>query len=229
MKTINWCGYEWVTEKWGMINPKKSHIWYDDSAVIENFDNSINLLTHHCPKEFVIGDKYIISSNSVGLISNTTKFKWGIFEIEAKLPKGKWFCPSFFLWSELSEIDIFKASSNKYYNILKKWTNNPLLWSIKSNIQIKNNNNLIKCHNLGFRNLSDQWINYKLEWTPDYLKFYYNNKLVRFVDDKNIMKYINSNEMNIVINNMVKENIPSSVSEYSEFNIKSFKYTKYNI
>lgn len=225
MKLINWCGHEWETEKWGLIEPNNPYIWYDDSAVIKKFDDSINLLTHHCPKEFKINNKYIISSNSVGLISSKSKFKWGTFEIDAKLPKGKWFCPSFYLWSNSSKIIIFKSNNNKYYNFLEKWKNNPFLWNIKSDIQIKDIN-LIKNHNLGFINLSEKCVNYKLVWTPEYLKFYYNNKLFRMINDYNIMKHINSYEMNIVITNMVKDNIPSNLSEYSGFNIKDFKYSK---
>ena len=112
---IQWSGYDWLTqERWGNMHPDKTYNWYDPSAVEIRNDDLI-LKTHYNPKEFTVNDKKITSNYGVGLISNTTKFDYGYFEIEAKLPTGKNLWPAFWMWSFDSwppEIDIFEAYSS---------------------------------------------------------------------------------------------------------------------
>jgi beta-glucanase (GH16 family) len=114
-KTIKWSGYNWITqERWGDIHPDKPYNWYDPSAV-EVVGENLILKTHHNPKEFTINKKKIVSNYGVGLVSNTTKFGYGYFEIEAKLPTGRNLWPAFWMWSFDAwppEIDILEAYSS---------------------------------------------------------------------------------------------------------------------
>ena len=45
MATIRWKGYEWITEeRWGQVHPEKSHWWYDESCVLIDNENNLNLM-----------------------------------------------------------------------------------------------------------------------------------------------------------------------------------------
>jgi hypothetical protein len=91
MKTINWSGYEWITqERWGDIHPEKTYCWYDEHAVSIDVNSHLHLKTRYNPKWFK--DKELWSNTGVGLVSCTNKFKHGTFEIEAKLPNGLNLC-----------------------------------------------------------------------------------------------------------------------------------------
>ena len=88
MTTVNWQGYEWITqERWGQIHPEKPHWWYDPSCVNVDDNGMLHLTTKCNPTYFRDLDK--ISPIGVGLVSCTEKFGYGVFSIDAKLPKGK--------------------------------------------------------------------------------------------------------------------------------------------
>lgn len=74
----------------------------------------------------------------------------------------------------------------------------------------------------GIKNPSKNFIKYKLVWSPDGLKFYYNNKLIRQVDDVDIMAQINNTTMNVILNNSLSK--PDNDTN-SDFVVKYFKFS----
>jgi len=116
VRTIKWQGYEWITqERWGQVHPEKSHWWYDESCVSIDEKDNLHLKTKSNPKYFPELD--VISNIGTGLVSCTEKFGYGVFSIDAKLPKGKHLWPAFWMWSWDSwppEIDIFEGYSNGF-------------------------------------------------------------------------------------------------------------------
>lgn len=231
MKTLNWSGYEWLTqERWGSIHKDKSYCWYDPSAVQTTLKGYLNLKTQYNPKEFPhLG---IRSKIGVGLVSCVTEFGPGTFEIKAKLPHGKNLWPAFWMWGWDSwppEIDIFEGYSHKRPNYKRFNWNKPWAWRhIDTNVHYtKNGKNSMKgpkSHFMGFKDPTRNFIKYKLDWSLDSLKFYYNNRLVRTIDDPLVMKQVNSTKMNVVINNHVTKDMPYSEIPNSNFTIKYFKY-----
>lgn len=234
---INWCGYNWITqERWGQIHKNKTQGWYDPSCVIIEKDNSISLLTKPHKKIFNIDGKKVVSPNGVGLISCTEKFGFGRFEIKAKLPKGQYLWPAFWMWAWGEwppEIDIFEGYSSKYFGYFKPSFTNISLWNVESNVHVKDYNHITipspgpKDHWIGFISPSDKYMVYALEWREDSLKFFYNDKLVRTIDNKIVLDYLSNYKMNIIINNMIRNKAPEGHTEISNFNIKYFKYDKY--
>ena len=228
---IQWSGYDWLTqERWGNMHPDKTYNWYDPSAVEIRNDDLI-LKTHYNPKEFTVNDKKITSNYGVGLISNTTKFDYGYFEIEAKLPTGKNLWPAFWMWSFDSwppEIDIFEAySSIKKSSYFKIHLDSLFgFYNVQTNVHYKEKekgkNIGGKTHWFGFKNPQKHFIKYGCLWEENQIVFYYNGKKVKTINDQNILNTLKNTKMNVIINNHIREDIGDFGT--SEFIVKSFKY-----
>lgn len=230
---INWSGYEWLTqERWGKIHKDKPWNWYDPSCVRTDNWGYLHLETHKNPTK--IGR--LKPEYGVGLISSVKDFGYGIFEIEAKLPTGKKLWPAFWMWSPSSnswppEIDIFEGYTDNRNGYLKFNRFNPLgWWNLPSNIWTHNNPDNGKAVNLkartgysGFKNPATNFIKYTCTWTEDYILIEHNNKVVRLIDDPNVLKHFNDKKMCVVINNHFQKDPPKE-DNYSDFTIKYFNY-----
>jgi beta-glucanase (GH16 family) len=169
-----------------------------------------------------------------GLVSCVTEFGPGTFEIKARLPHGKNLWPAFWMWSWDSwppEIDIFEGYSHKNPNYFRINWNKLWAWRhIDTNVHYtkdgKNTMKGPKSHFMGFKDPTREFIKYKLDWSLNSLKFYYNNRLVRIIDDPLVMEQVNSTKMNVVINNHITKDMPYSEIPDSTFTIKYFKYEK---
>ena len=232
MTTVNWQGYEWITqERWGQIHPEKPHWWYDPSCVSIDDAGMLHLHTKCNPKYFRDIDK--ISPIGVGLVSCTEKFGYGVFSIDAKLPKGEHLWPAFWMWSWDSwppEIDVFEAYSNGLGSYIKPRLSNPLgFWNIQTNVHYTDEvgNKMLggKTGYMGYKNPTKHFITYTCVWKKDSIKFYYDGKLVREVTDSNILKRLETTKMNVIINNGVTDKVDQSNPPDSDFMIQTFRYT----
>lgn len=233
MQIINWSGYEWMTqERWGQVHPDKWIQWYDPSAVKIDEKNRLHLYTHKNPRKFPnIQQK---SPVGVGLVSNLTRFKYGRFEINAKLPKGPWLCPAFWTWSWSNwppEFDIFEGYSGKsgnYWNFNLKRIKKP--WKIETNLHWMNNGlhssagydraQLSYC-----KNPTKHFINYRLDWYPDKVEWWWNDRMVQKVDNQDVLKTLENTEMNVIINNAIMWDMDLENPTHSDFIINWFKWT----
>lgn len=237
-KTINWSGYDWLTqERWGNIHENKTICWYDPTAIEKIYqasgDDQLVLKTHKNPKHFPHLD--VTSNIGVGLVSNTTKFSHGYFEIEAKLPRGKHLWPAFWMWSWTDwppEVDIFEAYTRKSNGYLTFNIKNPFgFWDVKTNVHLGDypgNYNLgAKTHWMGFKDPSKHFIKYGCMWTPYSLDLYYNDNLVRTIDDEKIMEQFKHTTMNVIINNGVDRDVDVDNPPESEMIVNYFTYEPY--
>ena len=231
---INWKGHQWLQkERWGSVHPEKPHWWYDPSASYIDAEDNLNLLTQRNPKYFAEIDK--ISTIGVGLFSCQSRFGWGEFEIEAKLPYGDHLWPAFWMWSWDSwppEIDILEAYSDNNPNYFKLRLLKPLgFWNVQTNVHYidKNLNKMSggKTHFLGFKDPTKNWIKYSVKWLPNKLEFYYNGRLVRKITDTKILEQLNLKKMNVIINNGVTAGVNLEKSNYSNFVIRDFTYNPF--
>lgn len=239
MKQINWANYNWITqERWGQIHPDKPIVWYDESAVVLNDDNSIDLLSHWNPKKFrnLLGNSDFFSDIGVGLISCTEKFEYGYFELTAKLPTQAFAWPAFWMWSWDKwppEIDVFEGYANrkgKYWSSFWDILENRF-WKVESNVHLGKtpNNYNIGAHNhfLGYKSPSVVWNKYAVLWLPEEISFWYNDTLVRKIKERSILDQLKGTTMNVVINNSVYKTHPSHKKDVGVFSIKDFTYTMY--
>jgi hypothetical protein len=231
MRTFEWEGYEWITqERWGQVHPEKSHWWYDESCVFVDNQDQLHLTTKYNPKKF--DELNVTSPIGVGLVSCTEKFSHGIFTIEAKLPTGENLWPAFWMWSWDEwppEIDVFEGYSDNNSDYLKLSLGNPFgFWNVQTNLHYKENGESKmlggKTHYYSFKNPVKHFIKYTLDWSKEYVKFYYNDRLVRTINEPSILRQLNSTTMNVVINNGVTKEVNKETPPISDFIVKSFNY-----
>ena len=233
MKTINFCGYEWITqERWGQFHKDKPYVWYDEDSVKINNDDTISLMSEHKPKFFSEFGR--TAQMAVGLISCTEQFGYGKFELECKLPNLAYSWPAFWMWSWSDwppEIDIFEGYSNikgSYSTSIFDRLFNNIFFNVKTNIHIKNSDKKWDIgdtpHFFGYRDPRKEFNKFSLIWAPEYIHFYYNDTLVRNVSDSEILKLINGHKMNVIINNSLTRYHRSHINNVGEMIIKNFKY-----
>ena len=170
------------------------------------------------------------------MISCTEKFSYGTFSIEAKLPKGPYLWPAFWMYAWESwppEIDVFEAYSNSrssYFN----WDWRSLfgkLWRVETNIHLgeaPNNYSLgAQPEYIGFTSPTEKFNTYTVDWTPTYIKIYYNNKLVRQVTDPDVLKQLEGKTMNVIVNNGVQNSYPLDSNLQTELIARNFRYIPY--
>lgn len=230
--TINWMGYMWLThETWGRYHPKNIQQWYDTDCVQIKGDDSLSLYTKYKPKRFTGEHEGIpydnVAETAVGLVSCQYLFHFGKYEIVAKLPSGPNLWPAIWLWSLTEwppEIDIIEAYSNhkgSYFD----WNIFP--YKVKRNFFYRENGKVeqVGAKNIwvGFRPPNKRFVKYQMEWTPDHIKIGANGCYSRIIDGE-VMKYYQE-PMRFIINNAVHKDHPVG-APYTEFKIKSFKYTK---
>lgn len=230
MKTINWSGYNWITEeRWGQIHFGKSWNWYDPDCV-ELIDGDLHLSISDTAKKFIDEGGKVVSPNGTGLVCCLSNFGFGRFEIEAKLPKGVGLWPAFWMWATNAwppEIDIFEGYSgdgNYRGNILR-----PV--KVQSCVHVRNEWQTKKiparspwfCQ---FNNRPDETFNtYTCDWLPDRIEFYINGRSVRKIKDKNILNHLADYKMQVIINNHVDGKYVNHFAYESPFVVKYFNFT----
>jgi len=238
---FKWSGFEWIPkERWGICHPIKPDWWYDPERVEIDENDTLHLKTKWNPKH--INDEIGESKIGVGLISSVDKFKYGEYEIEAKLPKGKDLWPAFWMWAWESyppEIDVLEAYST-YHNKISSYWNGRLhewlfgkFWRVESNVHLIDNtsdeNRSLGAERnfFGFKDPSKRFIKYKLIWLKDKIEIYYDGKLNRRITDRNILKQFDNVTMNVILNNgITAEADPTKIKE-TDYQIKSFNYIPY--
>ncbi|MDD2260666.1 MAG: family 16 glycosylhydrolase [Clostridia bacterium] len=225
-ETINWMGYEWLNRQtWGRVHPDDPIAWMDPNCVkVEN--NILQLHTRYNPKRFGDGQSSYVAETAIGLVSCQHPFHFGDYEIEAKLPTGKYLWPAIWLWSLTNwppEIDIIEAYSNKkgsYFN----WAIYP--YRIKSNLHYAENGNKstgAKSIWVGLKKPEDRFIRFQMKWRPDKIMIGSDGCYSRTYKG-GIMKHFQE-PMRFVINNGIQNKYRVG-SDANVFLIKSFKYTK---
>jgi hypothetical protein len=131
------------------------------------------------------------------------------------------------------EIDVFEGYANKkgkYYSsfwdiLLNKF------WKVETNVHLGKtpyNYNLgAQNHFLGYKSPSEVWNKYSVLWLPHEISFWYNETLVRRINDRDILKQFTDTTMNVVINNSVYKVHPSHKTDVGVFSVRNFKYQKY--
>ena len=235
MKNLNWSGYEWIKqEAWGKIHPDKAWNYYDDNAVYIGEGDLLHLRTHYNPAEIEHEGKIYNPEYGVGLVSCTEKFHFGYFEIEAKLPTGYALWPAFWMYGSPwpPEIDILEGYTGNRQDYLHFNIHNPLAYNkVEScvhygNVKEETKTNLPARAAMMFKDPRKHFIKYGCNWQKDIIEIYYDNRLVRTITDKQILKEMDQPQMVLINNHLTKKGLEKVGTQSSDFQVKYFKYDK---
>lgn len=216
-----------------------------ENRSITNGILNLTVKKENCQCQFWDGTLYN-KSYTMGAIFSKSTFKYGYFEILCKIPQlvgtsytGKGFGPNFWLWPSApdayeptktnvreSEIDFFefdaetnKHTCNVHYRDISMAENEP--WVLR---QPDSNNNDPYDFNVDF----STYHKFGCEWSPNYISFYFDDKLVRTTDVEYASKLIPMNifvDINIPAKNFVKDFASNSLFPYT-YNVDYVKVYK---
>lgn len=251
-KKFKWNDYNWECSMEGgrIIHPDHPYYWFDKKNVeIDYKDKDKPIYLYVDYKKTTITHSDGITYNpymACGLIKSIEKFSFGTFSCDIKLPKGHKLWPSFWLTGAENwppEIDICEAwtGDNNYFNLfIPKFPYFYPSWKTTTNVHYLNDD-LSKLdagsHNVSIfkqlKNPTNTFINYKVEWFPDQINFYIDDKLIREIKNEipqKLVKNLNHPDkdfkMNVVFN-VWCENFESEILMLSPMIIKNFKYNPY--
>ena len=230
---IEWSDYTWLTkEPWGRIHPDKAWNHYDKTAVEIDEDNVLHLKTQYNPQKIIHDGEIYHPEYGVGLISSTEKFHFGYFEIEAKLPTGYALWPAFWMYGSPwpPEIDILEGYTGNRQDYLHFNIHNPLAYNkVEScihygNVKEETKTNLPARAAMMFKDPRKHFIKYACEWREDFIKIYYDGKLVRTITDKQVLEDMNKPQRIIINNHLTEKGLDKVGRQGSDFQVKYFKY-----
>jgi beta-glucanase (GH16 family) len=245
-ETINCFNREWLTRmRWGSIHDKpgpRANCWYDPTAITVYETGRVDLNIHHNPKTFIIDQEGQAPLNlhadyGVGLLCSVENFLYGTFILEAKLPKGNYLWPAFWLYTatehRAEEIDIMEGySRDTGYRAMGGMCGKTFRgWNIQScmhvNYDAKSKGLPAKypdCEDFD-TDPASEYVRYGLLWKPDEIAFFINEDCIRLVLDKKLLQYFQS-PMMVIINNHIDGRYYKqfSLNGVTPFEIRKFEY-----
>ena len=167
----------------------------------------------------------------MGLISSVEKFHFGYFEIKAKLPTGYALWPAFWMYGAPwpPEIDILEAYTGNRQDYLHFNIHNPLAYNkVKScihygNVEEGTKTNIPARAGMIFKDPRKHFIKYGCNWMRYKIEIFYDNKLVRTITDRKILKQMDKPQRVIINNHLTEKGLDKVGKQQSDFQIKYFK------
>lgn len=217
---------------WGDYHPADLQQWYDPQAVI--IKGGLNLCVTENTKEVTSYNVNGVQQNNlfpavipngVGLVTSIKSYEYGIFVWNILLPTGAGLWPAVWMSGRDSwppEIDVLEGYSEKNGKYGK---------SLNTNIHCGSSNEThygIGANRHGLFVDKDEILNLICDWNKDRIKIYYNGFLCRIVTNKDDMKWFESQNMRIILNQGLRKEImhdlPFDRINVAPMVIKDFSY-----
>lgn len=248
-ETINCFNYDFLCHpSWGHVHDKptpRANCWYDPLAITTHDNGMVDLnILHHLAvfdynqknvsDEWIVdgkfkegADKLLCAEYGVGMLWSVQPFSFGTYILKAKLPKGNYLWPAFWLFTATpnrpEEIDILEGYSEETgYKVMKGLCRKVFDgWNLRNCIHTGDNSlpkypaiyPTLSQFNV---NPSEEYVEYKLVWEHTAMLFYVNNVLVRAIFDKAVLdNFIKYPYMHVVINTHIDGRF------YKKFNIEN--------
>ncbi len=127
-----------------------------------------------------------------GVLHSIKGYRYGIFKIEAMFPVGTNLFPSFWLSGIESwppEIDIFEGYNSRD--------------TIEPNVHYgdcNENHKQTGATRISMSHKQDRWHEFVCWWEKNFIKIYYDGRLVYKVTDKNVLKWFDNKTMKVILN-----------------------------
>lgn len=231
--TFNWRGWDWYAYKHCKNDTENCKDAYLSTNCVVTNNNTIKLPINYNPKKFPNDKLNTIRTYECAFIESSKVFSYGTYEFDVILDNSPNTWPAIWLYGannwppEIDVVEAYPRKNGKVINITDtKW---------ETNIHYDDNGAkqygakgiptllYLLTHKQG---KPDTW---KLVWTPEYIKIYFNGIRVRYVNDKKVINHFNANnKMRVVVNNMLQKDYNKSDYEKQEnFELTNFKYTPY--
>lgn len=162
-----------------------------------------------------------------GELQSQEEFTYGTFIWKVTMPSGKYLWPAVWLCGKYSwppEIDVFEGyTDNKgsYLDCLEVNYCTNVHYATKTSPHLQ-------CKARGINRLIYTLLNkkeneWKLVWTPSYIKIYWNGFRIRCIKDSKVLKHINQNPKMYIIMNMMSNSSQVSLNQ-APLIIHDFKY-----
>ena len=235
---VNCFGYDfWCHPTWGHIHDKptpRADCWYDRDAITIHDNGAVDLNILHHLAVFDSNQKDVTSlwvedgkfkkgidkvvpplmyaEYGVGMLWSVGTFSFGEYVLTAKLPKGNYLWPAFWLYTDTAnrpeEIDIFEGYSEETnYKVMRGFCGKVFDgWNIRSCIHTGDNSlpkydaiyPALEDFNI---NPSEEYVKYSFVWMKDVIAFYINDICVRMILDKDVLyNFIKYPLMHVIIN-----------------------------
>lgn len=217
---LTWDGFDWICRPlYGTNHPNDNFTYVDEKMVSIDDEKNLILDFNFNPKPLPMSDGSIVEKPyGRGYCRSVYEFKYGTFKWEMKCPYGNYIWPALWMSSDYSwppEIDCMEGWSEKSPKYIKRL----LFRNIKptmhwnkdgKHLEETKNNILLCCLKCG-----DKFDKYKVVWTPNYVKVFYNNILIKKFTNKDMLAEMNKPE--------VKFHPIMSVKPYGAFSDKDYE------
>lgn len=205
-------------QPWGEFHPNDLHQYYDNNGTLSYVSpEGLVLELRKQPKTFLkknlaewqqkpnMPDEISIPVG-VGMVSTRESWRYGWFEGWIKLPKGQSYWNAFWLTALKTwppEIDIFEGYSEEgpYYNVGRA-KDRKIQPNLHYGVIEDGTKKMYSPFNNTVKDSTERFVQYVCHWEQDFIKIYYDGKLVFQCTDVNILKWFNREDVSqyIILN-----------------------------
>lgn len=204
-----WKGWEWFTyEHAKNTSSSDKHSYYAEN-VTTTANDELFFYIKYAPKKFDNDTPNTQREFGCAIVESSHEFTYGKFIFKAHIPNSPLTFPAIWLYNPSlypAEIDVLEAFPDRNGCVLGlkgvRWETNIHYGDKVKQYGAKRINTLwyLLTHR---KNKADKWV---LDWTPNYIKFYFNGLCVRTIKDKDVLEFMNRvPKMRVVINTMTQE------------------------
>jgi hypothetical protein len=230
---------------WGDFHPTSPHQYYDNDGTLSYVSKEgLVLELKKIPKIYKksdlpdwrqplkMDDEFTIPVG-VGLVTTKQSWKYGWFEATIKLPKGMSYWPALWLsgletWPP--EIDIFEGYSHEspLYNH-KNTPHRNIQPNLHYGVVEDGTKKMYGSFNNTIHGATDRFVQYVCHWEKDFIKIYYDGRLVFQCTEPKILEWFNkpNSHQYLIINHGLHEHHTDNPDE-SAMIIKSVKIYQKN-
>lgn len=202
---------------WGKLHPNMPYQCMTEDSVEYLDDGSVNLNVVKTTKLIEHNGLTYYPEIDAGSLYSKKEYLYGNFEIECSIPETDFGWPSFWLLPDSSwppEIDIFEFITGSGYDTTKK---------MSSTIHYLDNKGERKMIGGAHELVEQPIIKVRLEWSKDYLKWYYEDILYRKITTHMEQFQV---PMRIIVGTGASDKYYSKGLLYEKYKIRNIKYRK---